>query len=67
MLREGEDLFSPLSVINFSRYKSLDDVKNFISEHQEEIQCIVAKDALGLESVFLVKLRNQGWMFMQIM
>lgn len=60
MLREGEDLFSPLSVINFSRYKSLDDVKNFISEHQGEIQCIVAKDALGLESVSFGEAQKPG-------
>lgn len=43
MLREGEDLFSPLSVINFSRYKSLDDVKNFISEHQGKYSVLLLK------------------------
>lgn len=51
MLKEDEKLFSPLSVINFSRYSSLDDVKSFISENGENIQCIVAKNALGLDSV----------------
>ncbi|MDR2234884.1 MAG: acyl-CoA reductase [Chryseobacterium sp.] len=51
MLKEDEKLFSPLSVINFSRYTSLDDVKNFIAENEESIQCIVAKNDLGLDSV----------------
>ncbi|KXH81075.1 acyl-CoA reductase [Chryseobacterium kwangjuense] len=51
MLKEDEKLFSPLSVINFSRYSSLDDVKSFISENEENIQCIVAKNTLGLDSV----------------
>ncbi|MDQ8750705.1 acyl-CoA reductase [Elizabethkingia miricola] len=60
MLREGEELFSPLSVINFSRYKNLDDVKTFISEHQEEIQCIVAKDTLGLASVSFGEAQKPG-------
>lgn len=51
MLKEDEKLFSPLSVINFSRYSSLDEVKSFIAENEENIQCIVAKDELGLDSI----------------
>lgn len=51
MLKEDEKLFSPLSVINFSRYSSLDDVKSFIVENEENIQCIVAKNTLGLDSI----------------
>ncbi|MFC7345294.1 acyl-CoA reductase [Chryseobacterium zhengzhouense] len=51
MLKEDDKLFSPLSVINFSRYSSLDEVKNFIAENEENIQCIVAKNELGLESI----------------
>lgn len=50
MLKEDDQLFSPLSVINFSRYKNLDDVKTFLSENEKDIQCIVAKPELGLES-----------------
>ena len=51
MLREDEGLFSPLSVINFSRYKNLEEVKQFISENAENIQAIVAKPELGLDSL----------------
>ncbi|WP_080778942.1 acyl-CoA reductase [Chryseobacterium phocaeense] len=51
MLKEDEKLFSPLSVINFSRYSSLDDVKSFITENEENIQCVVARNTLGLDSV----------------
>jgi hypothetical protein len=51
MLKEDEKLFSPLSVINFSRYSSLEEVKSFIAENEENIQCIVAKDELGLDSI----------------
>ncbi len=60
MLKEDDKLFSPLSVINFSRYSSLDEVKNFISENEENIQCVVAKDDLGLESVRLGEAQNPG-------
>lgn len=51
MLKEDDKLFSPLSVINFSRYDSLDDVKSFITENEDNIQCVVAKDELGFDSI----------------
>lgn len=51
MMKEDEKLFSPLSVINFSRYSSLKEVENFIAENEENIQCIVAKEELGLDSI----------------
>ncbi|WP_312395293.1 acyl-CoA reductase [Chryseobacterium sp.] len=60
MLKEDDKLFSPLSVINFSRYSSLDEVKNFIAENEENIQCIVAKNELGLESIELGEAQNPG-------
>lgn len=60
MLKEDDKLFSPLSVINFSRYSSLEDVKNFIAENEENIQCIVAKDELGLNSVPFGEAQNPG-------
>ncbi|MFL9832650.1 acyl-CoA reductase [Chryseobacterium terrae] len=58
MLKEDDKLFSPLSVINFSRYSSLDDVKNFIAENEENIQCIVAKDELGIDSIKFGEAQN---------
>lgn len=60
MLKEDDKLFSPLSVINFSRYSSLEDVKKFIAENEENIQCIVAKDELGLDSIQLGEAQNPG-------
>ncbi|WP_294204811.1 acyl-CoA reductase [uncultured Chryseobacterium sp.] len=60
MLKEDEKLFSPLSVINFSRYESLDEVEEFITEHSEDIQCIVAKDELGLDSIPLGQAQHPG-------
>ncbi|MDP9955658.1 hypothetical protein J2X97_001295 [Epilithonimonas hungarica] len=51
MMKEDEKLFSPLSVINFSRYETLDEVKQFVETNKEEIQTIVAKPELGLESI----------------
>ncbi|MGC5746801.1 acyl-CoA reductase [Chryseobacterium sp. NFX27] len=51
MMKEDDKLFSPLSVINFSRYSSLEEVRSFIAENEQDIQCIVAKDELGLDSI----------------
>lgn len=60
MLKEDDKLFSPLSVINFSRYESLDDVKNFITENEENIQCVVAEEELGLNSIPFGEAQNPG-------
>ncbi|MBK1896311.1 acyl-CoA reductase [Chryseobacterium paridis] len=60
MLKEDDKLFSPLSVINFSRYSSVDDVKKFITENEENIQCIVAKDELGFDSIHFGEAQNPG-------
>jgi hypothetical protein len=58
MLKEDDKLFSPLSVINFSRYSSLEDVKNFITENEENIQCVVAKNGLGFDTIAFGQAQN---------
>lgn len=60
MLKEDEKLFSPLSVIHFSRYSSLEDVKKFIQENEEDIQCVVGKNDLGIETVYFGEAQNPG-------
>lgn len=60
MLKEDDKLFSPLSVINFSRYESLDDVKSFIAENEENIQCVVAKGELELNAIPFGEAQNPG-------
>lgn len=60
MLKEDAQLFSPLSVINFSRYSSLNEVKDFIAENEENIQCVVAKNELGIDSIQFGEAQNPG-------
>ncbi len=60
MLKEDDKLFSPLSVINFSRYECLDDVKSFIAENEENIQCVVAKGELELNAIPFGEAQNPG-------
>ena len=61
MLREDEKLFSPLSVVNFSRYETLDEAKQFVEDNREEIQAIVAKPELGLDSIGFGETQNPSW------
>lgn len=58
MLREDEKLFSPLSVVNFSRYETLEDAKQFVQDNRAEIQAIVAKPELGLDSIGFGETQN---------
>ncbi|WP_343643468.1 acyl-CoA reductase [Chryseobacterium sp.] len=60
MLKEDDKLFSPLSVINFSRYESLNDVKSFIAENEENIQCVVAKEELEMNAIPFGEAQNPG-------
>lgn len=50
MLKEDNALFSPLSVLNFSRYENIDEVKNFLIENDTNIQCVVAKPELEIKN-----------------
>ena len=58
MLKEDENLFSPLSVINFSRYSNIEEVKNFIKNNEENIQTVVANPELDLDSINFGEAQN---------
>lgn len=60
MLKEDEALFSPLSVLNFSRYDNIEEVHTFINENEKEIQAIVAKPELGFDSIGFGEAQNPG-------
>ena len=60
MLKEDENLFSPLSVLNFSRYKDFSEVEEFLKNNEENIQCIVADPKLGLNSENFGEAQNPG-------
>ena len=60
MLKEDDALFSPLSVLNFSRYEDLKEVQRFIDENEKEIQAIVAKPDLGFDSIYFGEAQHPG-------
>ena len=51
MMKEDDSLFSALSIINFTRYKNIEEVQEFIEENKSQIQCVVANPKLNLDSV----------------
>lgn len=50
LLKEDDKLFSPLGVLHFSRYENIEEVKDFLSENEQDIQCIVARPELSIEN-----------------
>lgn len=44
LLKENEQLVSPIAVLYFEYYSNVDDLKQKISLHQSKIQCMVSKD-----------------------
>ncbi|SHI53969.1 Acyl-CoA reductase (LuxC) [Cruoricaptor ignavus] len=51
MLREEAGLFSPISVLNFSRYENLQEVEEFITENETDIQAVVSNFQLTIPMV----------------
>lgn len=58
ILKEDESLFSPLSVIHFTRYENEDEVKKFIDENEENIQCVVSKNKFQDKIILFGKAQN---------
>ncbi|MBW8359105.1 MAG: acyl-CoA reductase [Weeksellaceae bacterium] len=60
MLKPDDKLFSPLSVINVSYYRDIEEVRKFIAENEQDIQAVVAKEGLGLDSIGFGEAQNPG-------
>lgn len=44
MIRESEDLHSPVGAVFYQYYNNSDEAKNYLETHKDQIQCIVGKD-----------------------
>jgi hypothetical protein len=42
MLRKNESLFSPMAVLNYMEYESLEQAKSIVESHAIELQCLVS-------------------------
>lgn len=43
MLKESDALFSPISVINYKFYQSIEDVNEYLAKQKDNIQCVVSE------------------------
>jgi hypothetical protein len=44
MLKESNDLFSPVGVLFYQRYAETSEVTNFLNDNRQHIQCVVGAD-----------------------
>lgn len=45
LLKETEHLYTPVGMLGYSYYDHPEQVKSYIKEHQDQIQCVVGNDA----------------------
>ena len=43
LFKERNTLHAPVGMVNYTFYDDIQEVQNYLSEHQEEIQCIVSE------------------------
>ncbi len=63
IVKEGDQLASPLSVLHYKTYKDICDVKKYTEEEEKNIQCIVVRQGLTHifnQSVKLGRTQNPG-------
>ncbi|HYG15329.1 MAG TPA: acyl-CoA reductase [Bacteroidia bacterium] len=51
LLRNDRKIYSPLGVLNYTEYKDMGEVKEFIAHNADNIQCIVSESPGLLEAV----------------
>jgi hypothetical protein len=52
LYREDKKIYAPIGMLNYTHYNSIDEVKNFIAENAEAIQCVVS-EATGIGTTIL--------------
>jgi hypothetical protein len=51
IVKESNDLFSPLATLHYKRYRNIEEVEAFIRMHEQQIQCIASNVTLkGIET-----------------
>ncbi|MFN5418532.1 MAG: acyl-CoA reductase [Flavobacteriia bacterium] len=58
LLRESDELFSPLAMLFYQRYEDISEVENFIQANEENIQCIVGQNFIPFGEAQAPKLND---------
>lgn len=55
-LKEDKSMYSPVSIINYEQYKDINDVVEFLSDNNDNIQCVVSNNELeGINTIHFGK------------
>ena len=60
LLKEDENMVSPLAVLFYERYKNLEEVQERLAKEEENIQCVVSKADLKLNTKVLAPGQSQA-------
>lgn len=60
LLKEDQNLASPIGVLFYSYYDTITDVEKTISQKQEEIQCVVSTEKLSVKTLNFGETQNPG-------
>ena len=58
LLRESEELFSPLSMVHYQRYEFKNEIESYLKLHKENIQAIVGQNYIPLGEAQSPKLND---------
>jgi len=58
LLRESDELFSPLAMIHYHYYKTQQDIDDYIKMHEENIQAVVGNNQLAFGAAQCPKLND---------
>ncbi len=54
LLRENEELYSPVAVVNYSYYNSVEDLATIIEQQKDTLQCVAMNGKLNVNGVSFV-------------
>ena len=58
LLRESEELFSPLSMVHYQRYESKNEIENYLKLHSDNLQAIVGHNYIPFGEAQAPKLND---------
>ena len=58
LLKESQDLNSPLGMLHYDRYDNTQELKEFLIAKQDQIQCVVGRDFIPFGSAQCPKLND---------
>lgn len=58
LVREDKKIYSPIGMVNYSYYDDINEVKEFIAQNNEDIQCVVSESSEIKEAILPGETQN---------